>query len=188
MSVAPLQLLKTEFNPLVYSFLDNATDQLVSAAFYFGDTGTTPTDAYFSKGALLVQATDGTFYQNSAADGVTPTWVQFTATVPGSNTITTAMLQAASVTLAKLATGIAPSHVAKFGGTSTWSGSGTTKAQAVAGVLSTDLVIATIKTKPTQAAYLVAAVPTTDTITFELSAANTSNDAVIMYTVFRAAA
>ena len=74
MSVAPLQLLKSEFNPLVYVFLDNATDKLVSGAFYYGAATTTPTDAYFTKGALLVQATDGVIYINTAADGVTPTW------------------------------------------------------------------------------------------------------------------
>jgi hypothetical protein len=48
-------------------------------------------------------------------------------------------------------------------------------------------VMATIKVAPTQAAYLVSVAPTTDTITFTLSAANTSNDAQISYTVFRAA-
>lgn len=68
----------------------------------------------------------------------------------------------------------------------TWSGSGATLAVTVSGVLATDDVIATIRVKPTQAAYLVRAVPSTDTITFELSAANTSNDAQISYTVIRA--
>lgn len=74
MSVAPLQLLKSEFNPLVYVFLDNATDKLVSGAFYYGATTTTPSDAYFTKGALLVHAIDATLYQNTANDGDTPTW------------------------------------------------------------------------------------------------------------------
>lgn len=74
MSVAPLQLLKSEFNPLVYVALDNATDKYVSLAYYYGATTTTPSDAYFTKGALLVHATDGTTYQNTAADGATPTW------------------------------------------------------------------------------------------------------------------
>lgn len=74
MSVAPLQLLKSEFNPLVYVALDNATDKFVSLAYYYGATTTTPSDAYFTKGALLVHATDGTTYQNTAADGATPTW------------------------------------------------------------------------------------------------------------------
>ena len=74
MSVAQLQLLKSEFNPLVYVALDNAQDKYVSFAYYYGTTGTTPSDAYFTKGALLVQATDGTLYQNTANDGDTPTW------------------------------------------------------------------------------------------------------------------
>ena len=74
MSVAPLQLLKSEFNPLVYVALDNTTDKYVSIAYFYGTTGTTPSDAYFTKGALLVHATDGTLYQNSADDGDTPSW------------------------------------------------------------------------------------------------------------------
>jgi hypothetical protein len=73
-----------------------------------------------------------------------------------------------------------------FVGSHTWAGGGATSAATVTGVLSTDLVIATIRTKPTQAAYLVGVVPTANTLTFELSAANTSNDAVITYQVLRA--
>jgi hypothetical protein len=104
------------------------------------------------------------------------------------NAITTVKITDANVTLAKLAAGITPSHVVKYAGTSTWSGSGATKAQTVTGVAATDIVTATVLTKATEASYLVAAVPTTNTITFELSAANTSNDAVIQYVVHRAAA
>jgi len=46
--------------------------------------------------------------------------------------------------------------------------------------------MANIVVKPTQAAYLVSTAPTANTITFVLSEANTSNDAQIAYTVFRA--
>ena len=99
-----------------------------------------------------------------------------------------ASLATGAVTLAKLAAGITPSHVAKFSGTVTWSGSGASLAQTLTGVAATDIIQATITTKPTQAAYLAAVAPTTNTITYTLSAANTSNDAVIAYTVFRAAA
>lgn len=99
--------------------------------------------------------------------------------------ITTAKLNDGAVTLAKLAAGITPQSVCKFSAKVTWSGSGTTIAPTVAGVVAGDRVIATIQTKPTQAAYLVRATAGTDSITFELSAANTSNDAVIGYTVFR---
>ena len=102
--------------------------------------------------------------------------------------ITTAKIADANVTLAKLAAGITPSHVVKYAGTVTWSGSGATYAPTVSGVVAGDIVIATIRVKPTQAAYLVRVVPSTDTLTFELSAANTSNDAQISYQVLRAAA
>jgi hypothetical protein len=95
---------------------------------------------------------------------------------------------AGKVLLAMLDAGITPSHVPVFAGKITWSGSGASLATAVTGVLATDVVQATIQVKPTQAAYLVSVAPTTDTITVVLSAANTSNDAVIAYTVFRAAA
>lgn len=72
-----------------------------------------------------------------------------------------------------------------YSGTVTWSGSGATLAATVSGVAATDKVLATIRVKPSQAAYLVRAVPSTNTITFELSAANTSNDAQISYLVLR---
>ena len=101
------------------------------------------------------------------------------------STVTT-NIGAGAVVLTSLASIISPTRVVKLSGSVTWTGSGATLASTVSGVLSTDLVMATISTKPTQAAYLVRATPTTDTITFELSAANTSNDAVIAYTVFRA--
>lgn len=76
----------------------------------------------------------------------------------------------------------------EYKGTVTWSGSGATLAHTVTGVVAGDLVFATIRVKPTQAAYLVRAVPSTDTITFELSAANTGNDAQISYLVLRPSA
>lgn len=91
------------------------------------------------------------------------------------------------VLLANLGSGITPSHVVKYAGKITWSGSGATLATTVNGVAATDIVMATIQGAPSQAAYLVSAAPTTNTITLVLSAANTSNDAVIAYQVLRAA-
>jgi hypothetical protein len=75
-----------------------------------------------------------------------------------------------------------------YAGKVTWTGSGVSKAATVTGVLSTDIVVASIQTAPTQAAYLKSVAPTTDTVTITLSAANTSNDAVIAYQVLRATA
>lgn len=102
--------------------------------------------------------------------------------------VNTADIADSAVTLTKLAAGVTPSHVAKFAGSITWSGSGATLATTIAGLAATDRVVASIRTAPTQAAYLVSAAPTTNTLTLTLSAANTGNDAVIDYVVFRAAA
>lgn len=190
MDISPIQFIPMTMYPNLSAALNDQNDKYLSIVGWDGaaGVGSITMTGIFKKSCILFHFTDGTLYQNSAADGAAPTWVQFTNLVPGANTITTAMLQAASVTLAKLAAGITPSHVAKFGGKITWSGSGATLATAVTGVLSTDIVIATIQVPPTQAAFLKNATPTTDTITLALSAANTSNDAVIGYTVFRAAA
>jgi|3_EtaG_2_1085321.scaffolds.fasta_scaffold08424_3 hypothetical protein len=134
-------------------------------------------------GTALDASTDNAFI---IGNGTTVTSVALTGDVKATNAGVTA-IGSAKVLLAMLGAGITPSHVARFGGTTTWAGAGTTYAATVTGVAAADLVMATVKTKATEASYLVAAVPTTDTITFELSAANTSNDAVIMYTVFNAA-
>lgn len=69
----------------------------------------------------------------------------------------------------------------------TWSGSGATVTHTITGALVGDTVFATIDSAPTQAAYLVSAKITgSNTLTVTLSAANTSNDAVIAYRVTRA--
>ena len=99
--------------------------------------------------------------------------------------VETAKIKNGSVTLPKLATILQPSHVVKYAGEFTWSGSGASMAVTVPGVLLTDIVIASIKTAPAEAAYLVSAGATTDTVTITLSAANTSNDAVIDCIVLR---
>lgn len=96
-------------------------------------------------------------------------------------------ITANAVVLGDLSTGIAPSHVVKFASRITWSGSGASLTTAVTGVAATDQVVATIQSAPTQAAYLVSAATNTNQVILTLSAANTSNDAVITYTVLRAA-
>ncbi len=118
--------------------------------------------------------------------GNIPTAVAVTGVVAISNTGVTS-LTAGSVLLAALGTGIAPAAVAKFSGKITWSGSGATLATTIAGVAATDVVQVCFQNVPTQASTFLQGVPTTNTITLTLSTANTSNDAVIAYTVFRAA-
>lgn len=143
-----------------------------------------PTGAGYAKGCLfmktdVVTGTKG-LYENQGTTAA--------ASFNVIGDVTAAEIGAGAVTLAKLDAGITPSHVVKYAGKITWSGSGASLATTVAGVASTDIVMATIQTVPTQAAYLVSAAPTTNTITLVLSAANTANDAVIAYTVFRAVA
>lgn len=152
---------------------------LVDAIWYIM-TGSTASPAW-----TLVDA--GTVGLTALTGDVTATGPGSVAATISANAVTTAKILNANVTLAKLAAGIAPSHVVKFAGKITWSGSGASLATTVTGVLSTDIVVASIQGAPTQAAYLVSAAPTTDTVTLVLSVANTSNNAVISYEVLRAA-
>lgn len=96
-------------------------------------------------------------------------------------------IQAASIDLAMLSAGITPSHVVKFTEKVTWSGAGASLAHTITGVVAGDFVQCTIDTVPSEAAYLVSAAPTTNTVTVVLSAANTSNDAVVTISVLSAA-
>jgi len=93
-----------------------------------------------------------------------------------------------AVSLEHLDAAITPSHIPVYAGEFTWTGGGTSKAETVTGALATDIVVGSIQTVPSEAGYLVSLAVTNDTVTAVLSAANTSNDAVISYVVYRAAA
>lgn len=93
-----------------------------------------------------------------------------------------------AVSLEHLDAAMTPSHIVKYAGEFTWTGGGASKAETVAGVLATDIVMITLQTVPSEAAYVVTGAASTDTVTVVLSAANTSNDAVVAYVVYRAAA
>lgn len=72
-----------------------------------------------------------------------------------------------------------------FAGSITWTGGLATKATTVTGVLATDIIVASIESAPTEAAYLKEANVAANTVNLTLSAANTSNDAVIHYVISR---
>jgi hypothetical protein len=93
-----------------------------------------------------------------------------------------------AVSLENLDAALTPSHIVKYAGEVTWTGGGTSIATTVTGVAATDIVMCTIETVPSEAAYIVSCTCSTNTVTTTLSAANTSNDAVIAYVVYRAAA
>lgn len=92
----------------------------------------------------------------------------------------------ASVSLAKLSSGIAPSHVVKFAGSYTTAGGSATEAQTLSGVASTDIVIATLKVKGGTPRTILTTAPTTNTITYVFSG-DPSTDHVVSYVVLRAA-
>lgn len=104
-----------------------------------------------------------------------------------SNSLVAGDLTAGSVTLAKLASGVSPSHVAKFAGTFTTAGGDTAETITVTGALATDIVVVTVKTVGASPTTITAAAANTDAIDVTM-AADPSTDHVLQYVVFRAAA
>lgn len=92
-----------------------------------------------------------------------------------------------SVSLAELASGVAPSHVAKFAGKHTTVGGDATEVIAVAGLLVSDIAVVTVQTAGGTPRSIVASVLTADTITVTMSG-DPAADHVLSYVVFRAAA
>ena len=142
-------------------------------------------------GETVVTSEGGVAEAALAANAVTTTKIKdenVTAAKLATDAVETAKIKNGNVTLAKLSAGITPSHVVKYAGTFTWTEGGASKAVTVDGVAATDIVLASFLVTPTEAAYIAKIVPTTNTITITLSAANTSNDAQISYVVLRAVA
>jgi len=137
-----------------------------------------PTTANKFAAGCILEGNNGKVYTN-AGTSASPSFQDI-------NEINSAEIADGAITLAKLATGVKPSHIVKYAGKVTWTGGGATKAVTVTGVAATDIVTASIETAPTEAAYIASVAPTTNTVTITLSTANTSNDAVIAYQVLRA--
>lgn len=159
---------------------------LAQGSIYSGQASDRPTALAAETDAQILVG-DGTDINSVAVSGDI-TIDNAGAVTIGNEKIDSDMYIDGSIDLAHLSSGITPSHVVKFAGEIQWSGGGTGLADTVAGVVATDIVIASIHTVPSEAAYLVSAIASTDTITYALSAANTTNDAVMSYVVLRAAA
>lgn len=99
--------------------------------------------------------------------------------------ITTAKIDDAAVTVAKLEADLQPSHVVKFAGQHTTVGGGAAEAITVTGAAATDLAFVQMVDDGTNNVTIVDAVVTTDTLTVNFSA-NPGNDAVINYQLLRA--
>jgi hypothetical protein len=101
--------------------------------------------------------------------------------------ITTAKILNANVTLAKLASGIAPSHVIKFANQVTTVGGAAAEAFTVTGaVAATDRAFVQVVDNGTNNVTVLQAVVTNDTLTVTFSA-DPGNDAIINYQIIRAA-
>lgn len=111
--------------------------------------------------------------------------------VAGASTISYAALSSTglasgSVTLAKLASGVTPSHVVKYAGTFTTAGGDASETISVPGVAATDIVAVTVKMAGVSPESIVAAAANTDQIDVTMSG-DPSTDHVLQYVVFRAA-
>lgn len=103
------------------------------------------------------------------------------------NAVTTAKINAAAVTLAKLATGIAPAAVIKFASQVTTVGGAAAEAFTVTGaVAATDRAFVQVVDNGTNNVTVLQAVVTTDTLTVTFSG-NPGADTIINYQLIRAA-
>lgn len=100
--------------------------------------------------------------------------------------LSSSQIAAGAVTLAKLASGIAPSHVVKFAGTFTTLGGDASEAITVTGAAATDIVQVSVKTAGGTPRSIVAAAAATNAINVTLSG-DPSTDHVLQYIVLRAA-
>lgn len=92
--------------------------------------------------------------------------------------ITTAKILNANVTLAKLSSGITPSHVIKFASQYTTTGGAAAEAITVTGALNTDLAFVQLVNDGTANVSVLSAVVTANTLTVTFSA-DPGNDAII---------
>jgi len=90
-----------------------------------------------------------------------------------------------AVTLAKLATAVAPSHVVKFAANYTTTGGAAAEAITVTGAAATDIPFVTVQDDGTNNVTVASVAVTTNTLTVTFSG-DPGNDAVISYQLLRA--
>ena len=144
---------------------------------------TVETSGYFVPSAAPINSTDDLTGKIQVGD-----FINITASNASDIVIVTALNPITVIPAALVPAGTETVSVAVYEGQITWSEGGASLATTVTGVLTTDKVFVSFENAPTEAAYVTQVVPTANTITITLSAANTANDAVINYIVMRAVA
>lgn len=162
---------------------------------------TTPTDGtagtlagLAAPSSLAFDYVNGVVYVN-AGTKASPVWESLGSVTAGSvnaaalasDAVTTVKILNSNVTLAKLASGITPSHVVKYAGSFTTLGGDDTETITVTGALATDVIAVTLCVKGATPRTILTAIPSTNTITVVFSG-DPSNDHILNYTLLRAAA
>lgn len=102
--------------------------------------------------------------------------------------VTSGKIAANAVTLAKLASGITPSHICVFAGSQVATlGGSATEAKTIAGLLATDVVNVTLSVKGVTPRTILTAIPSANTLTIVFSG-DPSTDHKYDYQIVRAAA
>lgn len=136
---------------------------------------------------------DGHIFVGNASDVATDVAMSGDATIANTgaltiaaNAITTAKILNANVTLAKLASGITPSHIVKYAGQPTTVGGAAAEAFTVTGVAATDYAFVQIVDNGTNNVTALQAVCTLNTLTVTFSG-NPGADCIFNYQILRAA-
>lgn len=168
----------------VTAALDVALTDKNGLAYFCKGTGAPATTAgIFAHGCLFIQTDSGSgnaaLYENTGTTA-SPVWNLVGSIAAGD-------IAAGAVTLAKLASGITPSHVVKYAGTFTTLGGDATEVITVTGLAATDIVDVVVKTSGATPRTILAWAVTTNTITVTMSG-DPSTDHVLQYVAHRAAA
>ncbi len=167
----------------------------VSVGFFTHDAINNTFIALAAPGGLSPTLSSTQIFVGSAANvatGVAPSGDIASITNAGlvtiaNNAITTAKILNANVTLAKLAAGITPSHVIKFGGQTTTVGGSATEAFTITGaVAATDRAFVQVVNNGTNNVTVLQAVVTANTLTITFSG-DPAADTVYNYQLIRAA-
>lgn len=171
-----------EGSPVVFTYRSDTDDiATISGADYFSDAVYELNEFDI----IFLMATDG--FAAVTVDTVDKAagTITVNAAIVGAGPVGTGNIQDGAVTTPKLAAALQPAVVAKVAGEVTTTGGNAFEVFTVAGVLVTDIVIATLADAGSNGVSLLTAVAGAGSIATEFSA-DPGNDAIVSYVAFRA--